>query len=501
MAYSPERGATSVPTSSPIVVDFDRPVDEASVASRFSLSPASAGKISWPSDRRLVFSHAPLRTDSDYRVTLQAGYRSVGGGASDLEHTWSFHTEGALQVAGWTPAAGERGVDPAAYLAVLFNHPLSAAGLAAAFALDPATPLDAHLDPADPHRALIAPEGLLQPDQTYTLRALTTLRDVDGNPLPRAAAITFQTGPLRPLHGWLSYLRVPAASPPGTAGSLWIVDANRLPRQLVPGPVLAYTWSPAGDELAVETAPRSWSDLGIGGNPIPLQISADWVAPLGPERGFAFLDAGDLGVLTPAGQRVILATGVQSVALSPDGSQIAYTVPSGSGTEVWALTVELRARYRVQLEAGTVTGLTWSPDETRIAYLLSSGSQSAIRVRALTANGAVTLVSGPVSDPAWDADSQHLFVLGLTGSPRRARIYRLPVGAGAQSLGGAGMPASASLDAGPPIVAPDGHQVAFLSTTGQDAAPELWLMNADGTGLAPLTPPDYSCSEPLWTPA
>jgi Tol biopolymer transport system component len=229
--------------------------------------------------------------------------------------------------------------------------------------------------------------------------------------------------------------------------------------------------------------------------PTPIGVAADWLAPLGAQHGFALLDGGVLTLLAPDGRRSALAAGVQTAALAPDGSQIAYTIPGPSGTEVWAVSVELRTRYLVETEPGSVTGLTWSPDEQRLAYEVGTSSGGAIRVRAVNQGSAVTVATGQVSNPGWDADSQHLFVLGLTGSPVRARIYRLPVSGAPQALGGAGMPLTTSRDVGPPIVAPDGHQVAFLSGT------ELWLMNADGTGAARLSSPSYSCSDPLWTPA
>ena len=51
---------------------------------------------------------------------------------------------------------------------------------------------------------------------------------------------------------------------------------------------------------------------------------------------------------------------------------------------------------------------------------------------------------------------------------------------------------------------PDGHQIAFLA--GDPGAYELWLMNADGTGLVQLTAYDdaafpYSVRALAWTPA
>jgi Big-like domain-containing protein len=500
--YSPERGSTGVATNAPIRVDFDRAVDRASVAGRFAISPAAAGHVTWPSARELLFvEDAPLRTDTTYQVLLHAGYRSAGGGAADLDHAWYFRTEGALQVIDSTPAGAQTGVDPAAYLDVSFNHRMSAASLAAGFQLSPPVALSAMLAPDDPFHVVVAPAGLLAAGTGYTLTVTTAVKDAHGNPLPKPSEIAFRTGPTRPLHGWITCLATGAAAGPAT-GDLWMVDANRLPRQLLSGPISDYEWAPTADELTVETGQRAWQDRRLDGSAVDLVQAADLVLPLGGDRGFVYLDHGVMGVLSAAGSAVPLAQGVSEVALSPDGQQVAYTLADATGTQLWLLSVELRSRYQLGAEPGAVASLAWAPDSSRLAYQVLTAAGSAIRVRVLSSPAANTVATGEVSAPAWDADSSHLYLLAARGEPAMDRLYRIPTTAGAQTLTpGTALATPPGLTVGPPEPSSDGHQVAFGGTDAR--GDEIWLMNSDGTGLVRLTGGAdyaYSCRAPRWTP-
>lgn len=506
--YAPDRGATSVATDVRVRIDFDRPVDRASVSSRFSMHPAAEGQVQWASPTEMLYvPEAPLRTDTLYRVVLRAGYRSQGGGAADLDHAWTFRTEGPPQVTAWTPVAGERDVDPAVFPTVSFNHPLSPVGLAGAFTIVPALPVTATVDPSDPFRAVVAPQGLLAPGTRYRLIATSALHDSHGNPLPADAGVTFTTGPIRPLHGWLTCVAYDPGGG-GSTGALWAVDPDHFGRQLLPGPVLEYSWAPTADEIAIETAPRAWQDEVLGAAPVSLGVSADLVLPLGGGRGFVVLDQGSLEVLSSSGSLTRLASDVDAVALSRDGSQLAYTVPTASGTQLWGLAVELRSRFLLGTEGGAggaVAGLAWSPDGARLAYRVVTAATTVVRVRTLAATSAVSVVTGAVEDVAWDSDSQHLYVVGRSGPKPVRRYYRLPLATSGQALPATGgLPAGESIQlaGGPPLPSPDGHQVAFVASLG--AGPdEVWLLNADGTGLVRLTGfpgYSYSCRTPRWSP-
>lgn len=501
--YSPERGSTGVATNAPIRVDFDRAVDRASVASRFAISPAAAGHVTWPNARELLFvEEAPLRTDTSYQVLLHAGYRSAGGGAADLDHTWYFRTEGPLQVTDSTPAGAQTGVDPAAYLDVSFNHRMSAGSLASGFQLAPPVAVSATLAADDPFHVIVAPSGLLAAETAYTLTITTAVKDAHGNPLPTASEIAFRTGPTRPLRGWITCLATPAAGGP-SGGDLWMVDSNRLPRELLAGPISDYEWAPSADEVTVETGPRAWEDRRLDGTAVTFATAADHVLALGRDRGFVYVDQGTLGLLKADGSPVPLAQGVSEIALSPDGQQVAYTLADAAGTQLWLLSVELRSRYQLGAEPGAVTGLAWAPDSSRLAYQVLTVAGAAIRVRVISGPTATTVAAGDVSAPAWDADSSHLYLLAARGTPTAERLYRIPTTAGRQTLTpGTALATPAGVAVGAPQPSPDGHQVAFEGSDQHGV--EIWLMNSDGTGLVRLTGgPDYaySCRAPRWTPA
>jgi Tol biopolymer transport system component len=66
------------------------------------------------------------------------------------------------------------------------------------------------------------------------------------------------------------------------------------------------------------------------------------------------------------------------------------------------------------------------------------------------------------------------------------------------------MPTSPGVSVGALSPSADGRQVAFLSGSNSPVT-EVWLMNADGTGVSQLTTFDqdvfpYQCGEVAWTP-
>jgi hypothetical protein len=92
--YSPQRGAVEVSTAAPIRITFDHEVDQASVASRLHLAPATSGTVQWESPRQLVYTHATLQASTAYEVILDPGYRDPAGNTYTLRHHWAFVTEG-----------------------------------------------------------------------------------------------------------------------------------------------------------------------------------------------------------------------------------------------------------------------------------------------------------------------------------------------------------------------------------------------------------------------
>src|SRR3989442_13223487 len=92
--YAPQRNTIDVSTAAPIRITFDHDVDQASVASRLRLAPATIGSVRGLSGRQLIYDHVTLLTTTNYEVILESGHRDPAGNTYTLRHHWSFVTEG-----------------------------------------------------------------------------------------------------------------------------------------------------------------------------------------------------------------------------------------------------------------------------------------------------------------------------------------------------------------------------------------------------------------------
>jgi Tol biopolymer transport system component len=247
--------------------------------------------------------------------------------------------------------------------------------------------------------------------------------------------------------------------------------------------------------------------------PVPLPITGTWADFLAPGRGYAYLDGDTLRLLAPGAQPVTVATGVTEAAVAPGGERIAFVThdPASSdrSTEVVGYDTNLRVRYRLVTEPEAVEGLAWSPDGQSLAYRLAAADTAhrQIRVRSLRDGGTVTVATGDVSAPAWQADHQHVVFSASVPTPagpaRKAFRFAVSDGLPHALTAAAGMPSAAGVEVADLRPSPDGHSLAFLSDAG--GRPGVFTMNADGTGLTQLTDSDpdrfpYSARAVGWTP-
>jgi Big-like domain-containing protein len=498
--YSPQRNTVDVSTAVPIRITFDHDVDQASVASRLHLSPATTGSLAWVNGHQLAYQHATLHTSSVYEVVLESGYRDLAGNTYTLRHHWSFTTEGPPALASSTPANGDVGIDPSAYLSVDFTRAMDATSLNSALSINPALPFDVRPDPSDARRAIIAPSQLLAPNTDYQLLVNTAALDVDGNQLGRDQTIKFTTGALQPLHHWIAFA---TDGIDGSPGGLWIVNESGFPRQLFDaGDVRTFHWSPAGDSLLIEDQNETWWQFTPGAGTAQLTFKATWAAPLAAGMGFVYID--DIGTLhrqSGDGSDETIATRVAEASVAPDGLRVAFIAATSGVNEIWGYDVGLRARYQLALDNAPVSAVTWDPAGNRIAYLRHDPTAMSLRVRNLTGAAAtVTVMSGDIGQPTWLPDSTHLVFAAAvstgTGVLHKAFVVNVVSPPTALSLA-LGLP-SDPIDVSSPVSSPDGHQIAFLS------GDQVWLMNADGTRPTALTKQDpaffpYSCRALAWT--
>ena len=501
---TPQRGAVDVHTNLPIQIRFDRAVDRQSVIERFQVLPEVPGKVRWRNSNTLIFEHAPLAVDTDYTVVLGSGFKDQAGVTSQFRHSWRFHTELAPVVTSSSPGNREKGIDPTSYLSIAFNRDMDAGSFQGAVSLTPSTPYQVRSDLNDPHRVVIAPRALLQPGTDYRLEIASQALDADGNHVP-ATRISFSTGEVRSLQHWITFVTSEVANAAG--GGIWMVDDNRFPRLLTDLPVDRLTWTPDATSVLVRHPDGGWALLTPGSATVDLPFVGGWAAYLGPELGYLYLAGDSLDRLRPNLTIEHIASGVGEVAVAPDLAKIAFTVSGASSGEIDGYDLALRARYVLLRDGEAASGLAWSPNGLRLAYVLAGASpaQSRLRVKSLSGAGTVTTVAtGEIVEPAWLADSNYITfsaLIPVDGQPRW-NVFRInsslpPLRLTTQLA----LATTLATDATSPRPSPDGHQIAFLS--GPTSSAQIWLMNADGTGLQRLTTFDartfpYSCQALHW---
>ncbi|HET9780250.1 MAG TPA: Ig-like domain-containing protein [Candidatus Dormibacteraeota bacterium] len=498
--YSPQRNTTDVSTAAPIRITFDHDVDQASVASRLRLSPATTGRIEWVSKRALLYHHVPLRTDTTYEVVLDAGYRDPEGNTYTLRHRWSFKTEAPPSLTGSNPAGGDSAVDPSAYLTLDFSRAMDPVSLKSAIAMNPTVPFDVRLDPNDSRRAVIAPAQLLAPNAEYRLLINTAALDVDGNQLSRDEVVRFTTGQIQPLHHWIAFA---TDSTDGSPDGLWMVNEAGFPRQLFDaGSVRAFNWSPDGVSLLIQDEQQNWWQYFPGGSTARLSFAATWAGALASGSGFVYIDGHrQLHRQALDGSDTIIAGDVGEAAVAPDGLRVAFIHAAIGANQVWGYDVGLRATYVLAGDTAPVSDLAWDPAGNRMAYLRHDATTTTLRLRILTGTSSTTtLLAGDIASPAWLPDSAHLVFAARSSVASTAphKAFVINVASPPSTLSAAiGLPAD-PIDVSSPVSSPDGHQIAFLS------GDQVWLMNADGTRPTPLTKLDpetfpYSCRALAWT--
>jgi TolB protein len=185
-------------------------------------------------------------------------------------------------------------------------------------------------------------------------------------------------------------------------------------------------------------------------------------------------------------------------AWSPDGKSIAFTSERDGNTEIYIMNADGTAQTRLTDSIENEHAPCWSPDGTQIVFARTMADNTSDLFIVNIADGQITAVTNTpaVSEsyPDWSPDGQQLLYSAF-GSGKSGIYTSNPDGTGERLI----------LD-GPlhyPEWSPDGTHIAF---DGEPAGCkfEIYIMNADGSGLFQVTEHPAGCGgynkAPSWSP-
>jgi Tol biopolymer transport system component len=212
---------------------------------------------------------------------------------------------------------------------------------------------------------------------------------------------------------------------------------------------------------------------------------------------------------------VILATEdqaqgqIDSGAISPDGQQVIFSAWAGFGADpkTWKVNTDGTGLQLLSEPTGQpILEITWSPDGTQIAYLgdgLSVMDSDGQSQRILSQR----FYWGFGFYPVWSLDSRTIAFVGrepplpeeteplsegYEAEALRGNICLVDVATGQERLLVPGS-TEGNID---PVWSPDGSRIAFVSN--RSGTPEIWVINADGSGLRQITNDGTMKRYPTW---
>jgi dipeptidyl aminopeptidase/acylaminoacyl peptidase len=191
----------------------------------------------------------------------------------------------------------------------------------------------------------------------------------------------------------------------------------------------------------------------------------------------------------------------QSSAWGSTNGLLAFRSDRDGEPDVFTLDVGSGAAVKLKATPGAAElQPAWSPEGDRIAFVRRAGITGRADLFVMNAGGTgrTRLTSTPVSerDPSWAPNGTRIVYSARTAPGLPFRIFVAKAdGKGRVQLT---FQKAGSADRSP-VWSPDGTRIAFVSNR-DGGFPELYLMNADGTGVHRLTTNALIDANPSWSP-
>lgn len=303
-----------------------------------------------------------------------------------------------------------------------------------------------------------------------------------------------------------------------SATNIWLTDSTGASLKpltaLTNGSSASPAWSPNGDKIAFE------SFRALDGSNVAIPAANIWVMNA---------DGSNAMPLTR-----LTAETVSSIhsAWSPDGSKIAYDSTRAldgrnaaiNNVNIWVMNADgtgVTPLTTLRATAASSVSPVWSPNGKKILYTSSrglSGFDTAIPARniwVMNSDGSdsqplTTLTAASSSNPAWSPDGTKIAYMSaraLDGSNAAGgpNIWVMNAdGSGATPL--TRITTIYDLTTIAPVWSPDGKKIAYVSSRSLDGSDNgssmlnIWVMNNDGSNAHPLTTLTAASSyQPAWS--
>ncbi len=309
--------------------------------------------------------------------------------------------------------------------------------------------------------------------------------------------------------------RIAYIGPPN--GNLWIMSADGVDQTRltdIPAGDGVRAWAPDGTSIVFFVCEPNPSGMGVcldriyivntDGSGLTLlaervATDLDW-SPEGTR--IAFADRTGIYRMNPDGSNVTLISGIPASRLdwSPDGTRIAFaSADPGGNSDIYVMSADGSDATRLTDNPGRDDGPAWTPDGARIGFTSYGDGNLDIYVMNADGSGVVRLTDHPARDElsSWSpAGSRILYVSDRDAAPYVDSVYVM----NSDGSGQVRLTDNPAGDRGP-AWSPDGTRIAFArcqpeGTIAPCVPSRIYVMNADGSDLTPLTEGYW----PAWQP-
>jgi len=194
----------------------------------------------------------------------------------------------------------------------------------------------------------------------------------------------------------------------------------------------------------------------------------------------------------------------QLPAWSPDGNTVVFQSLPDERAAIFVMNADgTGVQQLIATDTDWIESPAWSPDGNKIAFASDQDGDYEIFVINADGTGIQQLTDNEYSsdDPMWSPDGNK-----IAFNRGRGIFVMNADGTGVQQLTDPHRRNSHDQDRNP-VWSPDGRKIAFVGLRGSTFASwgpygdtQIFVMNADGTGVQQLTDNEYSSDDPMWSP-